>query len=198
MKEAEATDDKRLLLTGGTGFIGRFLVPKLVEAGWQVVVLSRQRTEAVTALLGAQVRPIQALEQWPFSQGPNACINLAGEGILDRRWSPDRKRKLRDSRIALTMQLVGWLNQQAHPVDVLISGSAVGFYGGARGHELLSEQEPAGGDFAASLCADWERAAQGINKQGVNKQDASLSGAHRSGSCIRSMVPCPVCCRRFD
>lgn len=154
---------KTLLLTGGTGFIGRFLVPALLADGWRVVVLSRQNKAAVEKLLGPEVRSIGSLDQWGESEGPDACINLAGEGILDRRWSSERKAILRESRIDLTRDLVGFLNHFPAPPDVFLSGSAVGFYGVERGDAPLSEQEPPGADFAAQLCKDWEQEARNIS-----------------------------------
>ncbi|WP_281648676.1 TIGR01777 family oxidoreductase [Parendozoicomonas sp. Alg238-R29] len=156
---------KTLLLTGGTGFIGRFLVPALLADGWSVVVLSRQAPEAVAALLGSSVKSISHLEQWVSDKGPDACINLAGEGVLDRRWSAQRKQLLRRSRIDLTRDLVSWLNHFSSPAKVFLSGSAVGFYGVERGSEPLSESVPAGDDFAAQLCKGWEGEARKINNE---------------------------------
>ena len=159
---------KTVLVTGGTGFIGRFLVPKLLADDWQVIVLSRQRAQAVGGLLGSGVRAIASLEQWRQTigeRGPDVCINLAGEGIMDCRWTPSRKEVLRRSRIDLTRDLVAWLNGFSSPPRVFISGSAVGYYGVERGRVPLSESEPAGKDFAAKLCDDWEQEARKIGSQ---------------------------------
>ncbi len=155
-------ENKTLLLTGGTGFIGRFLVPRLVADGWDVVVYSRQHPEKVTRILGADVRSIQSLGDWSGSEPPAVCINLAGEGIMDRRWTAARKQILRDSRIGLTMELAGWLKRWQRPLDVLISGSATGFYGVHDGDLSLDESAPAGTDFAAMLCDDWEQSASAV------------------------------------
>lgn len=157
---------KTILVTGGTGFIGRFLVPKLLADGWQVVVLSRQSSQAVVGLLGAGVRAIASLEQWKQTvgeRGPDACINLAGEGIMDRRWTSSRKQVLRQSRVDLTRDLVAWLNSFSSSPEVFISGSAVGYYGVEHGSAPLPESESAGKDFAAQLCSDWEQEAKNIS-----------------------------------
>lgn len=157
--------EKRLLMTGGTGFIGRFLIPKLLASGWQVVVLSRQSRNRVAALLGNEILSIRTLPEWPFAEPPTACINLAGEGIMDKRWSAARKRVLRESRIGLTHELAQWLKQWPQPLGVLISGSAVGYYGSHTGDSHSDEKSPAGEGFAAQLCIDWEQAAAEIPAQ---------------------------------
>ena len=86
-------------------------------------------------------------------------INLAGEGIADRRWSAARKEELRNSRILSTQTLVSAVEQCAHPPRVFISASAVGYYGPC-GDEPIKETSPAGSDFLARLCVEWERQAQ--------------------------------------
>ncbi|CAM3664188.1 TIGR01777 family oxidoreductase [Parendozoicomonas haliclonae] len=153
------TGNNKLLLTGGTGFIGRFLVPELLADGWDVVVLSRQNEQAVARVLGHSVKTIRDFNDWPYDEDPAACINLAGEGIMDKRWSLVRKKALRDSRIGLTERLGEWLNQRGARLSVLLSGSAVGYYGTAHGDQPLKEDALAGDDFSARLCADWEAAA---------------------------------------
>ena len=163
MEEHSDLTPKTLLLTGGTGFIGQFLVPELLKDHWSVVVLSRQPSDRVARLLGDQVQAIQSFDQWPFEQGPHACINLAGEGIVEKRWRKARKQQLRESRVGLTDELVEWLNAQETKPEVLISGSAVGYYGPQNPDDEITETFPAGQDFAAQLCSEWEQAAQGVH-----------------------------------
>ena len=163
MGRDESQSDQSLLITGGTGFIGRFLIPELVKSGWQVVVWSRQDPSSVRRIAGESVLSISALEDWPFDHGPKACVNLAGAGIMDKRWSAARKLVLRDSRIGLTQQLVQWLNKQPQPPLVFLSGSAVGYYGAKESLYKLVEGDPSGLDFAARLCADWEHAASQVS-----------------------------------
>ncbi len=154
-----------ILVTGGTGFIGCFLVAELVRQGWNVVVLSRQSSRVVKTLLGEELQSIQSLSQWPYKDAPEACINLAGEGILDKRWGYARKQVLRDSRIQLTKSLVEWLAGFPEPCRTLISGSAVGFYGVESGAEVCPEERGAGRDFAAQLCTGWEQAARTVSSE---------------------------------
>jgi uncharacterized protein (TIGR01777 family) len=90
--------------------------------------------------------------------GADAIVNLAGEGIADARWTPERKKALRSSRVLATRSLVAAVQQALQPPAVMVSGSAVGYYG-ARGDELVTEETGPGTDFLADLCVEWEREA---------------------------------------
>lgn len=96
---------KRILVTGGTGFIGKVLCPELLNRGYELTVLSRQKPDDVRAACG-RVETTQDLNQVRSHPGFDAVINLAGEGIADKRWSDKRKQELRDSRIGTTETLV--------------------------------------------------------------------------------------------
>jgi uncharacterized protein (TIGR01777 family) len=106
------------------------------------------------------------LDEWRPEQTFDAVINLAGEPIVDAYWSAKRKQVLRDSRIAVTEKLVQRIAAATQKPAVLLSGSAVGFYGN-RGDSALDESAGAGNDFAAGLCRDWEIAAQAAEQYGV-------------------------------
>jgi uncharacterized protein (TIGR01777 family) len=155
----------RILVTGGTGFLGRPLCAALVRAGHQVTVLSRTPS-GVADLCGAAVESLASLDAWTPEITFDAVINLAGAPIVDVRWSESRKRLLRDSRIALTDALMRRIAACDRKPAVLLSGSAVGFYGDG-GDLALDEHSPAGTDFAARLCADWETAASQATAFGV-------------------------------
>lgn len=146
----------RVLLTGATGFIGQPLCESLREAGYEIWALTRDSTRA-KKLLGADVCLIQNLAQ-AQGQSFDAVINLAGEPLAKRRWSPTVKDAIRKSRIGLTEELFTFFKQEGHFPKVLISGSAIGIYGNS-GDELLTESAAVGDDFAAHLCRDWEAAA---------------------------------------
>jgi len=155
----------RILVTGGTGFLGRPLCAALVREGHAVTVLSRTPS-GVADLCGAAVESLAGLDAWTPEITFDAVINLAGAPIVDVRWSESRKRLLRDSRIALTDALMRRLAACDRKPAVLLSGSAVGFYGDGGGL-ALDEHSPAGTDFAARLCADWETAASQATAFGV-------------------------------
>lgn len=155
-----------VLVTGATGFIGKALLPVLVGRGFKVIAWVRDGARA-RAVLPGQVDVITALEQWPQNIGLDLVINLAGAPILDRRWSPARKALLYSSRVGLTEQLVSWVKCQQLKPTLMLSGSAIGYYGTHAGDEVLNESAPAGSDFAAGLCSEWERAATEIEEQGT-------------------------------
>jgi len=155
----------RILMTGGTGFLGRALCAALVRADHEVTVLSRTPS-GVAGLCGTAVKGFASLDDWTPDIVFDAVINLAGAPILDARWSASRKRLLRDSRIALTDALVRRIAACDRKPAVLLSGSAVGFYGDC-GDLALDEHALAGSDFAARLCADWETAARRASAFGV-------------------------------
>ena len=154
-----------ILMTGGTGLIGRALCKVLLAQGHQLTVLSRQ-PEKVAMLCGQAVHAMASLDDWKTHQRFDAVINLAGAPIADAAWTEKRKEVLRDSRIALTEKLVQRIAAVEHKPAVLLSGSAVGYYGN-RGDAELDEDAPAGQDFAAQLCLDWEAVALSAERAGV-------------------------------
>lgn len=150
-----------VLITGGTGFIGRALCQQLLRAGHEPCVLTRSPAKAAAKLPG--VRLIEQLEE----AGPmEAVVNLAGEPLADGRWTMQRKQEFRDSRIGTTQRLLHWIASQAVRPRVLVSGSAIGYYG-PRDDMPVNEDAPAGNDFAAQLCRDWEAEALHARALGV-------------------------------
>ncbi|WP_395009626.1 TIGR01777 family oxidoreductase [Undibacterium sp.] len=154
-----------ILITGGTGLIGRSLCAALTALGAQITVLSR-RPQQVASLCGSRVQAMQSLDEWTPDIRFDAVINLAGEPIVDAYWTERRKQVLRDSRIHLTHQLVEKIQQAKSKPDVLISGSAIGYYGIVP-EQSLGEDAPCGQDFSAQLCVDWEQAAKEAKESGV-------------------------------
>jgi uncharacterized protein (TIGR01777 family) len=154
-----------ILITGGTGLIGRSLCAALTALGAQITVLSR-RPQQVASLCGSRVQAMQSLDEWTPEIKFDAVINLAGEPIVDAYWTPRRKQVLRDSRIQLTQHLVEKIQQAKSKPEVLISGSAIGYYGIVP-EQSLNEDAPHGQDFSAQLCADWELAAKKAQEFGV-------------------------------
>jgi len=155
----------RILLTGGTGLIGRQLCRHWSGQGHQLTVWSR-RPEKVAKICGAQVRAIARLED--FGDEPlDAVVNLAGAPIADRPWTHRRKALLWSSRITLTETLLGWLETRQQKPALLISGSAVGWYGDGGERELTEDSPPVIDDFASQLCIAWEETAQRAEGQGI-------------------------------
>ena len=153
-----------VLLTGGTGLIGRSLSASLLADGCRVSVLSRRPAE-VAGLCGAKARGIATLAELN-DDPPDAVVNLAGAPIADRRWTGERKALLWSSRVTLTEQLVAWIGSLARKPAVLVSGSAVGWYGDT-GDMPVDESHPARSGFTHTLCDAWETAAQRAAAHGV-------------------------------
>jgi hypothetical protein len=157
MSSNHVSGNSHILLTGGTGFIGVPLVQHLQALGYHVWVVTRQPDKA-RARLGADVScvaQLMDLPEIPF----RAVINLAGEPLASGRWSPSRKALFRSSRIGSTAALFEFFQRRKSYPPVLVSGSAIGIYGDC-GDRLITEVEPAGKDFSAELCKDWEQSAQ--------------------------------------
>jgi uncharacterized protein (TIGR01777 family) len=147
----------KVFITGGTGFVGKILVQKLLEKGHTITVLSRQGK-------GPFPPEVRILKGDPTQRGAwqdevvdqEVIINLAGASIF-QRWTQEAKEQIRNSRILTTQNLVDGLSNPKHPV-IFMSTSAVGYYG-PRGEEILTEDAPHGSDFLATLTVDWEKEA---------------------------------------
>ena len=153
-----------VLLTGGTGLVGRALCHRLLAQGHKVSVWSR-RPEQVRALCGSEVKGISRLDQLD-AVALDAVINLAGAPIADRRWTAERKAQLWASRMTLTEHLVAWMGSLTTRPSVLISGSAVGWYGDG-GQAELTEDSSANRQYAHTLCDAWEAAARRASSHGI-------------------------------
>ncbi|TVP87397.1 MAG: TIGR01777 family protein [Thioalkalivibrio sp.] len=151
----------RILVSGGTGFIGQALCPQLLQDGYDVVVWSRQPHPEVAEGVSA----IQSLDELT-GPTPDAVINLAGASIADGRWTEARKRLLVDSRVDTTGKLVEWMRAMEDPPKALISASAVGYYGEQGDHVVTEETSPTPG-FTHDLCVQWENEALKAEALGV-------------------------------
>ena len=154
-----------ILITGGTGLIGRQLCKVLLAQGHELTVFSRNPA-SVPVKCGAGVHTMAAFGEWHPGKTFDAVINLAGEPIVDARWTARRKQVLWESRVTFTGELVKHIATAGNKPVVLLSGSAVGYYGD-RGDVALDEAADAGADFAALLCKAWEDAARGAEQVGV-------------------------------
>jgi hypothetical protein len=156
----------RVGITGGTGLLGRQVSAALLGRGDSVVVLSRSESAQVP---GAEIRA------WDGESGPlpadslddlDAVVHLAGASLTGGRWTESRKRELYNSRVVTTRNLVAEWSVMDRAPRVLVSASAIGYYGD-RGDERLSESAGPGSGFLAGLCADWEAAAKPATGSGA-------------------------------
>lgn len=155
----------RILITGGTGLIGRRLCKALLAEEHELTVLSR-KPESIPVKCGAGVHALSSLSEGHHWSGFDAIINLAGEPIVDARWSEQRKQVLWNSRVTLTEELVRRIAAAEYKPSVLLSGSAVGYYGDC-GDLMLDEAADDGKGFAAQMCKSWEDAARVAENSGV-------------------------------
>ena len=156
----------RLLLLGCTGLVGRELVPQLLAAGHTLTVVSRQHRQLQDCTC-VQADPSEP-ESWAAGSAlqqalgqAEGVVNLAGEPIAEQRWTPAHLEVLHRSRINTTRHLVAAINASDAPPQVLVSASAVGFYGTSE-TASFNENSPAGTDLLGKLCAQWEAAAQEV------------------------------------
>ncbi|HFO0790696.1 TPA: TIGR01777 family oxidoreductase, partial [Enterobacter hormaechei] len=147
----------KILLTGGTGLIGRHLIPRLQALHHDITVVTRS-PEKARQVLGASVEIWKGLAERQDLNGFDAVINLAGEPIADKRWTEEQKQRLCSSRWNMTERLVELIRNSETPPSVLISGSATGYYGDL-GEVVVTEEEPPHNEFTHKLCAQWERIA---------------------------------------
>jgi uncharacterized protein (TIGR01777 family) len=152
----------KILVTGGTGFVGHAVCPQLAAAGHDVVVLTRQSAPRLPPGRVTATTRLHDLDASEFG----AVVNLAGAPIGDARWTDERKRLLLESRVNTTVQLVEWMGRAKRRPPVLVSASAVGYYG-EQGDRPITEDTPPTPGFTYDLCAAWEREATKAGELGV-------------------------------
>ena len=184
---------KTVLVTGGSGFVGRAVVRALLARGDRVTVLSRHVAKARTSV----PRAARVVAWTPTKAGAwcdelsvvDAVVHLAGAPVA-ARWSPKYKQLIHSSRVDSTRLLVEAIGAHEHKPEVLVSASAVGYYGIDRREQVDEDDEP-GGDFLAKVCVDWEQAARQVEAYGVRAAQLRLGmviGAN-GGALARMVLP---------
>lgn len=151
------------LVTGGTGFIGKPLVQNLLSQGHKVTVISRRAAHFDEQ---ENLHYVKRLGDVDHSEHFRLIINLAGEPLVGKRWNAKSKQEFYDSRIGTTKAIVQLCERQEIKPDLVISGSAVGYYG-AHGDEVLNEDSSFNDGFAHQLCNEWENAARPVEALGI-------------------------------
>ncbi|MDP9408980.1 MAG: TIGR01777 family oxidoreductase [Actinomycetota bacterium] len=149
-----------VLISGATGFLGGTLIPELEAGGHRVTRLTRSPKSADDLGWDPEAGTIDDLE------GTDAVVHLAGESIAEGRWTPGKKRRILESRRKGTRLLSEAIAALSAPPSVMVSASAVGYYGD-RGNELLTEESDPGSGFLAEVCRDWEAAAEPAREAGI-------------------------------
>ena len=178
---------RRILVTGGTGFIGSRLVAALVGAGHEVTVLTRSAARA--AHLPAPIRVVTSLDQIGSDTRIDAIVNLAGDPIADGPWTAAKRRRILGSRLGVTRQVVDLIGRLQMRPAVLVSGSAVGWYG-LRGDEALDETAAGASCFSRTVCTRWEQVAMraAMDVRVVRLRIGLVLGAE-GGLLARMLVP---------
>jgi len=160
--------ERTVLVTGATGFIGQMLVQALQQDGHRVIALTRD-PERATRLFDGKVRCIAAMDALAADERVDVIVNLAGSRILGQRWTARRRQALRASRIGLTGAAVDWIARARHKPRLLLSASAIGYYGiqAPSDDAQLTETAPPQPMFMSDLCREWEDAAAVAARHGV-------------------------------
>lgn len=150
---------KNVLITGGSGFIGKYLTQLLLEKGYSVSILSRYKRQNATDI---------SYYQWDVEKGiidenavleADSIINLAGENIAEKRWTKERKQSIVQSRVLSIQLLYDVLKKYNKKIDVFVSASGVGIYGGKKSVKIYSEEGSFADDFLGVTCQKWEASA---------------------------------------
>ena len=158
----------KIAIAGATGFVGSRLVEQLQAQGHQLIILTRSPQQA-NRFGQAQIVGYNPLKSGEWQQSISSCdavINLAGEPIAEKRWTPAQKRTILESRQIGTQKIVEAIEIAAVKPQVLINASAIGYYGTSETSKF-EENSPAGTDFLAEVCTAWETAAQAASASGV-------------------------------
>jgi uncharacterized protein (TIGR01777 family) len=177
----------KLLISGSTGLIGEALVSAAMEKGHEITRLSRGNAVTAPRVLWDPVTgqiPLRLLE------GFDAVVHLAGESIAAGRWTAARKKRIRDSRVYGTANLVKALTSLERPPAIFLSASAIGYYGD-RGNEGLSESSVAGEGFLPSVCREWEAAADPLRAAGMRVVHArfGIVLSRKGGALPKMLLP---------
>jgi len=159
--------NKKFLITGGSGFIGSRLIPQLLSMGNEITLLTRTPMRTANKFKKA-VTVIDQFNKIENTANFDIVINLAGQGIADKRWTDKVKQRLRDSRLKITHSLVDCLARLEYKPECMISGSAIGYYGDCS-DEIVDEsfQRDNTLNFSQKLCIDWEQEASHAETLGI-------------------------------
>ena len=163
---------KKIIISGATGLIGKNISKELIRRGEEIIVFTRNVEDAKTKVPNASLYvkwDYNKIEEWKeYINNSYAVIHLAGANLFNSRWTKKYKKKITQSRIKSTQNLVKAISEVQNKPEVFICSSAVGFYGSS-GDKTLTEDSNNGNDFLADLCSNWEKAAKEVESFGVRR-----------------------------
>ena len=156
----------KVLITGGSGLIGRYLTSRMLEEGYSVAHLSRMQ-EQFGRVRVHRWDPAKGILDPTVLEGIDYIIHLAGANIGEKRWSEKRRKEIVSSRVDSSLLLYRKVTENRIPLKAFISASAIGYYGSVTSGRIYSEADPPGTGFLASTCRQWEEAADSFNRTGI-------------------------------
>ena len=184
----------KVAITGATGLVGSRLVAVLKQKGHQILVLTRNPSKAQTIFPASAYPNLEIVQYTPLQSGTwqqsisgcDAVVNLAGEPIAER-WSPQQKQAIMESRQLGTRKLVEAIANAAVKPQVLVSGSAIGYYGTSES-QAFDETSDTGNDFLAQVCQNWEAEAQQVTTSGVRLVTVRVGIVLANGGALGKML----------
>ena len=180
----------KVAIAGGTGFVGSRLVERLLAEGHQVLILTRNPA-SVKPAPSVEVVAYNPKESGAWQQSISGCdavVNLAGEPIAEKRWTPEHKKEIINSRKIGTQKIVEAISKANPKPSVLVSASAIGYYGTSE-TATFEESSPSGNDFLAQVCQEWEAEAQKVKDTGTRLVIVRIGIVLAMGGAIGKMIP---------
>ncbi len=156
----------KILITGGTGLVGRAISKRLMNEGYDVVVLSREAGETKGIKKYKWDVKSGYIDLNAF-EGVEAVIHLAGSGIVDKSWTEAYKKEIRDSRVKSSELIFKTIQKNKIPIKTFIGGSAIGYYGSGMSDHVFKEEDEAGADFMGRVCVQWENSYKPFTEAGI-------------------------------
>ena len=184
----------KILVTGGTGFVGKKLVEVLLRDGHQVWILSRSKKKVIeefSGKVGAIIWNGEVMTEDIALGEIEGVINLMGENISTKRWSEEQKAIILDSRIKGTKVLLDYFGKRREPLSVFVSASAIGVYKNSVGDEILDEKTTHGACFLSEVCQEWEKVVQDFASDKISRKVIVRIGVvfGKRGGALEKLLP---------